>query len=352
MATIEERVSEDGKKTFRVKVRLKGFPEENATFHRKSDASKWAQNTEAALREGRHFPKMEAKKHTFENLVDRYIANVLAQRPRTLKDRKIHLEVWRKRLGKYLLADINSFQISDIKTELLNQFVSKENKRSPATVNRYLATLSCVFTYAIRELGWLQSNPLGRIKKDKESRGRIRFLSDVERLALLKACKAERPELYIIVVLALSTGMRLGELINLTWHDIDFQRGIITIQTSKNGERRIVPLQSHALDVLKEHSKVIRLDSTLLFPRPTVPLQPIDIRPSWENALKNSNIQDFRFHDLRHSCASYLAMNGATPSELAEILGHKTLSMVKRYAHLSESHTKSVVMKMNDKIFG
>ena len=80
--------------------------------------------------------------------------------------------------------------------------------------------------------------------------------------------------------------------------------------------------------------------------------QPIDIRTAWENALLKARIENFRFHDLRHSAASYLAMNGASLAEIADVLGHKTLQMVKRYAHLSETHTSSVVKKMNDKIFG
>jgi integrase len=80
--------------------------------------------------------------------------------------------------------------------------------------------------------------------------------------------------------------------------------------------------------------------------------QPVDIRTAWENALKKAGIEDFRFHDLRHSAASYLAMNGASLAEIAEVLGHKTLQMVKRYAHLSEAHTHSIVSKMNERIFG
>ena len=77
----------------------------------------------------------------------------------------------------------------------------------------------------------------------------------------------------------------------------------------------------------------------------------MDLRNPWEKALKKAEITDFRFHDLRHSAASYLAMNGATPGEIAAVLGHKTLQMVKRYAHLSEAHTASVVASMNARIF-
>jgi integrase len=103
---------------------------------------------------------------------------------------------------------------------------------------------------------------------------------------------------------------------------------------------------------MEEHNKVRNITSDLVFPSPTHPMKPWDSRSAWLSALKKANIQEFRFHDLRHSCASYLAMNGASLAEIAEVLGHKTLQMVKRYAHLSEAHTAKVVQSMNERIFG
>jgi integrase len=101
-----------------------------------------------------------------------------------------------------------------------------------------------------------------------------------------------------------------------------------------------------------QHSaKVRRIDSPFVFPSRNGK-KPFDIRRAWEAARKKADIPDFCFHDLRHSAASYLAMNGASLAEIAEILGHKTLSMVKRYAHLSEAYTAGVVARMNAKIFG
>lgn len=185
----------------------------------------------------------------------------------------------------------------------------------------------------------------------REPRGRVRFLSDDERERLLKACKASDSKyLYLIVVLALSTGGRRMEVIGLKWSDVDFNRGIITLHETKNGERRVLPLAGHALALMKEHAKVRQLNCEYVFPSHNFK-NPIDIRTPWETALKRADIEDFRFHDLRHSAASYLAMNGASLAEIAEILGHKTLQMVKRYAHLSEAHTSKVVAAMNQKIF-
>lgn len=162
------------------------------------------------------------------------------------------------------------------------------------------------------------------------------------------------------MVLALSTGARRNEILNLQWSNIDLERSQIVLHETKNGERRVLPLQGHAKNLIKEHAKVRILGCDYVFPSEithknaageTV-YQPIDIRTAWENALTKAKVVDFRFHDLRHSAASYLAMNGATLAEIAEVLGHKTLQMVKRYAHLSEAHTSAVVARMNERIFG
>lgn len=196
-----------------------------------------------------------------------------------------------------------------------------------------------------------------KVKKPSEPRGRVRFLSDEEREALLQACRdSSNPWLYLAVVVALSTGMRNGELMSLSWKDVDLKAGRIVLHETKNGERRVVPLAGPALSLLKEHAKVRRLDTDLLFPankkQEDGTIRPIDLRTPWETALKRAGITDFHWHDLRHTAASYLAMNGASLAEIAEILGHKTLAMVKRYAHLSEAHTASVVERMNRAMFG
>ena len=115
-------------------------------------------------------------------------------------------------------------------------------------------------------------------------------------------------------------------------------------------ERRALPLTGLALQEVERRAKVRRLDTALLFPRADG-RQPIDIRYAWAQALQAAGITDCRFHDLRHSCASYLAMSGASLVEIAAVLGHKTLQMVQRYAHLSDAHTAGVVARMTAAIF-
>lgn len=354
MANIEKRTSKEGQTAYRVKVRLKGYPVQSASFERLTDARKWGQQTETAIREGRHFKTTEAKKHTLREAIDRYLQYIMPTKPKSERCQIGQITWWKDNLGDYSLADTTPALIAQCR-EKLSEGDSVNDERVPrsaATVNRYLAVLSHVYTTAMKEWGWVEDNPLRKVTKMKEPRGRVRFLSDDERKSLLVACKkSDSPFLYTIVVLALSTGARRMEVLGLRWQDIDLIRGVITLHETKNGERRILPLTGHALELIKQHSKIRQLTCPLVFPGKNLQT-PIDIRTPWETAVKRAEIADFRFHDLRHSAASYLAMNGASLAEIAEILGHKTLQMVKRYSHLSEAHTSKVVASMNEMIFG
>ncbi len=351
MASIDKRISDSGEISYKVRVRLKGYPTQTATFKRLTDAKRWAQQTEAAIREGRHFKTSEAKKHTLGDLIDRYTRDVLPTKPKSQKKQESQLEWWKDKLGAYTLADVTPALISECRDELLKGTTYRGTVRSSATVVRYLAALSHAMGVAVKEWQWIEQNPVSNVRKPSESRGRVRFLDKEERARLLEECnKSSSSYLYPIVVLAISTGMRQGEILNLRWKDIDLKRNRLVLHETKNNERRAVPIVGLAHDVLTELSKVRRIDSTLVFPSRDAS-RPVDIRKPWESVIVAAKIEDFRFHDLRHTAASYLAMNGATLAEIAEVLGHKTLQMVKRYAHLSEAHTSSVVERMNRSIF-
>jgi integrase len=352
MATIETRTTETGEKSYRVKVRLKGYPVQSATFERLTDAKKWGAATESAIREGRHFKTAEAKKHTLAEMIDRYLN---AANLNKIQDEHtgLHLRRWKDEIGYLLLSDVTTDTITQIKDKLLNETVRTGKKRSSTTVLRYMASLSTAFTTAVNDWKWLEDSPMRTIKKPKAARGRVRFLDDDERQRLLTSCQqSTNKQLYLCVILALSTGMRQGELMSLCWADVNLKDGYLILHETKNGERRRVALAGLALDLLRDYAKVRRLDSQLIFPSKLNPAKPIDLRKPFETALKAAEINDFHWHDLRHCTASYLAMNGASLAEIAEVLGHKTLSMVKRYSHLSDSHVSNVVASMNTKIFG
>ncbi len=359
MATITTRLRNNGQKVYQAKIRLRGCPSQSAVFERLTDARKWVQETESAIRQGRYFSTAEAKRHTFAELVERYHRDVLSQKkknPYFATNQEMQMNWWKSQMGHYLLSDITPSLIVEKRDKLAAEKIGKNIKktRSPSTVTRYLAALSHALSTAANEWQWIDDNPMRKVRKPREPRGRVRFLSDNERGALLEACQQSRsPKLYPMVVLALATGMRLGEIQRLRWADVDFTRQRIILHETKNGERRAVPLTGHALATLQNYGKVRGLDNTLLFPADSAQKndKPFNIQKHWQAALKAASIEDFRFHDLRHSAASYLAMNGASLAEIAEVLGHKTLQMVKRYAHLSEAHTSAVVAKMNERIF-
>ena len=340
MATIEERRNDDGTRTYRVKIRLKGFEPVSQSFERRTDAKRFAEKTEAAMREGRFFPERAAAKRTLGELCERYAAEVSTTKKDGAKSRRMMIW-WIENHGFRVLADLTPQVLADIRDGLAKKTLPNGRAITGATVNRYLAALSHALTMASREWGWMTDNPMRRVTKKKESRGRVRMLSEDERKRLLAACRESGcGALEPAVLLALCTGMRQGEIIGLRWPDVDLRRGRLVLDDTKNGDRRGVPLAGPALEVLKELARHRRLDTDLVLPETG------SLRHAWARAVKKSKLQDFRFHDLRHTAASYLAMAGCTPSEIAAVLGHKTLAMVKRYAHLHDAHVASVVSRM------
>ena len=360
MANIEPRKHADGTISYRVRVRRTGAPTQYATFTRKTDAVRWATSGDAVAQQRRFFPELEATNRTVAELIKRYTETVIDRSPRDGTTKREHLRWWAWRLEGKTLANVMPGELSRCKDDLIAGKVPPGTKhhsrrrpaRSAATVNRYLATLSHAFSVAMKEWQWVDDSPFRRVSKLREPRGRCRFLSDEERTRLLKeAARSENPHLYCLMVLALSTGMRRGEQLSSRWQQVDLDRGVITLHETKNGERRGVPLAGYALQLLKQKYEHRDKAVPLLFPSATKPGQPIEIKKAWDNALRRAEITDFRWHDLRHSAASYLAMSGASLSEIAEVLGHKTLAMVKRYSHMSVAHTQRVVTAMNNRIF-
>lgn len=352
MATIEVRPSSEGKTVYRVKIRLNGAPPRSETFKRLTDARRWAQSTEAAIWDGRHFKDAAARKHTAGELIDRYIKEVLPSKPRNASNQKAQLLWWKQQLGHLLLANLTPAEIGRCRDQLSARTVRGRNRLSASTVNRYLAALSVAITAAFKEWEWLDVNPMGKVRKLKESRGRVRTLTKVEIGDLLAACKASKaPHLYLIALLAVSTGMRLGEILTLTRGQVDLEKQRLILTHTKNGDLRSVPLAGPALSELTLRLATPGASGDLLFPGKRTG-GPVDFRSAWDNILKKVGITNFRFHDLRHCASSLLLESGASLGQLAEVLGHRTLQMVKRYAHLSESHSAKLVTKMNADLFG
>jgi len=344
VATIRKR---DGPKGIRYNAIVRREGQScSATFRTKSEALKWAGVIEAEITQGKHLPNPESKRRTVRDLLERYKRTEIP-RKRDQRNATRYANFWVDRIGNLKLARLSRARIVEIRDELAED-------RSAATVNRYTALLSHACTMAEREWEWMDSNPLRKVGRLTEPQGRVRYLSDDERDRLLRTAKVSpHPHLYAIVLLALTSGARKGEILGLHWKDVDLASQRAVLHDTKNRERRTLTLVSQVVVELKKLQKVRRIDTDLIFTHPTTGKpNPFYFDKAWREARQKAKLQDFRFHDLRHSCASYLAMNGATTPEIAAVLGHKTLAMVKRYSHLSEEHVKGVVERTAKKVLG
>ncbi len=364
MASIQRITSPlTGETRYRVQVRVKGRPSQSETFPNIKEAKSWAASLETAAREDRNFPHLRARRTKFSALTERYRTTVLVDMPELAQQRREqHLAFWNKKFEGRTLAEITPEAIAEVRDELAigtftrgkvhtvrrRTVAPKAYKRTGATVNRYLATLSRLFTIASREWQLTDRNPVRMISKKKEARARVRFLSDAERTVLLKACEDSRwPALHTLVLLALSTGARRGELINLKWKDLDLKDARAIIPRTKNGDARTLPLVGKALAALRALKLKGSALSPWVFQQPSgLPGPYANFDDHWRTALKESGIEEFRFHDLRHSCASCLAAQGSSLLEIADTLGHRSMAMVKRYAHLTQTHKVAALEKM------
>lgn len=347
MGTIREYPKADGSISYHAEVRLRGHPPQRESFRTRSLAKKWIQDTESAIRDGRHFKTTEAKRHTFGELIDRFISQWLPKNPKGQAKQTALLTWWKNRLGHLVLADLTASVIAEARDALLSETTRRKRLRSPSTVNRFLTALSKVFTVAVQEWGWLDDSPMRKVSKPSEAPGRDRFLSLDEKDRLLAACKeSPNPNLYQLVTLSILTAMRFGELINLTYEDVDFCVGrSITLRETKNGDRRIIPLTEAAEEIFKQCPTYSQHATGLIFKseRKNNRSGVVAVRYAFEKALEVAGIKGFRWHDLRHTAASYLAMNGATQGELMAILGHRSPHMTRRYSHYSQKHLTNLL---------
>jgi integrase len=295
---------------------------------------------------------------TVHQVIDRYMAQYAGQDP----TRSQRLSAWLAMIGEFTLEQIDSDLIHVCRSELqttpplvfvgldhLGQQIFKRKRgalqKSTATVNRYMQAISAVFTWVIEQRlcpkGWV--HPCRGIKRLPDAKERVRFLDADERTRLYAAVKeSEYPRLYALTLLALKTGARRGELLALTWRDIDLDKGIATLGKTKNGDRRTLVLLPDVVEALtpfksSDPTRYVFGSVRSKYQRPT------SIDSAWRDAVARAKIRNFKFHDLRHCCASYMAQAGIPLNVIAEVLGHRKLDMTKRYAHLT-TQTKASAM--------
>ncbi len=329
-----------GKTTkYRVQIRKRGFPSRYATFTTKKLAKAWHHKQVQLMKSGNAGAVAPTKK-IVADLLCRYIKMMDPPSAQIA-----HLKWWNSKIGFMFLSEITSQIIGDHLDELAinnktlgGTKLRKSSKRiSPATVNRYHSSLSSVFKYgASRKVNWLQENP-AQFEQMKESPVIERFLDRRERESLMAACKnSSWPGLYPLVLMGLTTGARLGNLLNLRWSNIDLKEGLAHVGITKNGKPITLPLTGTVLVEIKRFESVRDVQSDLLFPAPTNTEKVYgNFRLHWNKAVKNANLKaHFRFHDLRHTAGSYMAQAGVNQATIMKAMGHTTLASSERYLHV------------------
>ena len=286
------------------------------------------------IAENRFLDIKKDKKIKFAQLADTFFKNYCMPNYRNCKKVVTTIKKLVDVFGDYYIqSEITPLAVEKYKSRRLNEV-------KPSTVNRELDVLKSMFNRAI-EWGMTDSNPAKNVKKFVVDNRRVRFLSLEEINRLLEASSED---LYGILVVALNTGMRKGEILRLKWKYIDFQNGMIYLpsELSKNKYRREIPMNSVLMATLKKLHETA--DGEYVFHgRFKDGKPPIDVRKSFAAALKKAGIEDFRFHDLRHTFCSQLVASGVDIYTVMELAGHRSIKMTMRYAHLAPGQKKDAV---------
>ena len=292
----------------------------------------------AAAVEGRLNPLRPRKSPLFKEFAEGFINHKRAVLRSTSAARiEYALKPLRQRFALKRLNNISTFEIEKYRRD------RKDKGRTDATINRELQTLRHLFNKA---LAWeeVEHNPMRGVKLKREENARVRFLTREEEDRLLEACGES---LRAIVTAALNTGFRRSELLSLTWPDVDFDRGLITVQAAyaKNGERRSIPINRELRWVL-EQLKAKAGDSTQVFLNTFGKPYKL-VSTVFDEAVERAGMEDFHFHDLRHTFASRLVMAGVDLRTVQVLMAHKTINMTLRYSHLAPDHLKKAIESLN-----
>lgn len=351
MASIFKRKSTDGKSfTWRAVVRIKGYPTASKSFERKQEAEDWGQETERRIKQSQFNYSQHKHQYTYAQLICRVYEDGVLDHHRSFKKTRSQYEYWKNRFGDYALVHISPELIGKERQLLIQTPTTNGTKRTPGTINRYMAVLSSTFNYAVKQLRWLCENPCINLLRLKDNAVRDRVIQKDEIAKIIDACqKSKSPYLYCIVLIALTTGARQGDILNLEWQDISWERKQAYFRQTKNGRPRSVALVDPVIDELKKIYTNRQANKSLVFASRTA-FGKIDIKKGWQEALRRAQISGLTFHGLRHSFSTMAADQGASNLELANAMGHRTLQMLMIYTHLegnlarkySEGITKTI----------
>lgn len=310
MAAIRKR----GNK-YEVRICRKDHPTQCKSFLVLKDAQLWAKRIEVALERGEAVGTQRAP---LASLIERYRLYVTPMKKGSYaEDRR--LLTWLKH--PFANRDANSIKASEIAEWRDRRLKQVANN----TVRLELAALSVVFQQARKEWGFTSlGNPIQQIRKPSPGKARDRRLEADEFTRIIS--ETDSPTLAEIMVLAVEAAMRLSEIVNLRWENIDLERSIATLPDTKNGDVRLVPLSRTAIQLLTP----IKKNSGLVFD-----ITPHAVSVAFSRAVTRAGIPNLRFHDLRHESVSRLFEKGLNSMEVASVSGHRTMIMLKRYTHLN-----------------
>ena len=318
MASIRQRGNR-----WQCRVTRHGFPPETKSFASKADAETWARSIEVEMDKGTHQNRASVERTTLADVLLRYAEEVTPCK-KGAKDEAIRLNALRaNKLAKHSLANLSAAAVAKFRDERLKTV-------SAGTVLRDLALISSVLNHARREWGLPVENAVQAIRKPRQPQGRERVLSHDEEASLLTASAPvgrRSPWLQPIIILALETAMRRGELLALRWEHVSLDKRTALLPDTKNGTRRLVPLSPRAIDTLKHMARSI--DGRVF------PISEPALHLRFKLACERAGIGGLHFHDLRHTATTRLAEKLTNLAELSAVTGHKSLQILKRYYHPS-----------------
>ncbi len=350
MPTYRRHKSRDGAVTFTATVRISGFAPAAKTFPTKPAAAEWASTTEKLLREQKDHHRGAVRRDvatlTLGDLLLEFLADPETTKRRTFNDTHRLACWWIQHYGATRALDMNVIVLREARETL-------RRGRGPATVNRYLSALRSA---------WNWSRAAGLVPGERrwperllltEPTGRTRFLSDEELAALLKAAGEHSVTMHTAIMVSIACGLRQGELLRLDWRDVDLARQVLSIRVSKTDRPRQVHLTESACTALRTlQGEKLRGIAAVFVMSDGARLKKSTLESRWRFVRDAAGLADFRWHDLRHSCASFLAQQGATLLQISEVLGHKSFAMTQRYSHLVQGAALPAHAALDKKLGG
>ena len=315
MASITKR----GPNQWQVKIRKKGYSPTTNTFPNKASAEKWARHVESEMDKGIFLSTTEAESTTFAEVLRRYSKEIIPHK-KSQRDMLVRIKLLDAAMGHLSLAAITPSIVKEYRDYRLETVSADTVRKDMTMLNRVIKIAQSEW-----EINLPRGNPCTDIQRPGQGKPRERRLQDDEEAQLLKAARAYGGDIEHIIIMAIETGMRRGELVKMTWENTDLNKRTTLILDTKNGSDRCVPLSSKAIATLKLRSQ----EQSEVFP-----IMADSITKAFSRVCKSADINALRFHDLRHEATSRFFELGLGIMEVSAITGHKDLSMLRRYTHL------------------